>query len=139
MTLLKILRFILLLHALCPDLALFPRKVRSCGYQKVIGPRSSRSSPPFLLLRDIHSKLLSDYRCIKGCAPSQSQVSVGASGGLRSQDGVSQQQEDAPLSIPPLNRLIEDSFVWDESSVSNSAVTDIPSHHKVTQQILSHW
>jgi hypothetical protein len=29
--------------------------------------------------------------------------------------------------------------VWDESSVSNVDVTVIPSHHKVTQQILSHW
>ena len=27
----------------------------------------------------------------------------------------------------------------DESSVSNADVTDIPSHHRVTQQILRHW
>ena len=52
---------------------------------------------------------------------------------------VPQQQEDAPLCIPQLNRLIEASFVRDESSVSNADVAAIPSHHKVTQQILSHW
>ncbi len=47
---------------------------------------------------------------------SQSQVNVGTSGRLSSQDGVSQQEEDAPLSLPKLNRLFESSFVWDESS-----------------------
>jgi hypothetical protein len=31
-------------------------------------------------------------------------------------DGVSQPQETASLSLPQLNRLIETSFVWDESS-----------------------
>jgi hypothetical protein len=29
--------------------------------------------------------------------------------------------------------------VWDESSVSNADVAAIPSQHKITQQILSHW
>ncbi len=29
--------------------------------------------------------------------------------------------------------------MWDESSTSNAGVTDIPSHLKVTQQILFHW
>jgi hypothetical protein len=100
---------------------------------------SSWSSSPLLLLRDIHSKLLSDYRCKEGCAPSQSQVNVGASGGLSSQDGVSQQQEAAPLSIPQVNCLIEASFVRDESSASNAAVTAIPSQHRVSQQMLRHW
>ncbi len=57
----------------------------------------------------------------------------------RSQDGVSQQEETASLSLPQLNRLIEDSFVRDERSTSNPDVTVIPSHHRVTQQILSHW
>ncbi len=90
-----------------------------------------------LLLRDIHSKLLSDYNCKE--ASSQSQVNVGGSGGLCSQDGVSQQQEAAPLPIPQLNRLFETSFVRDENTVSNAAVTVIPSQHRVTQQILSHW
>jgi hypothetical protein len=90
-----------------------------------------------LLLRDIHSKFLSDYNCKE--ASSQSQVNVGGSGGLSSQDGVSQQQEAAPLLIPQLNRLFETSFVRDENAVSNAAVTGIPSQHRVTQQILSHW
>ena len=34
---------------------------------------SSWSSPPLLLLRDIHSKLLTQYDCKEVCAPSQSQ------------------------------------------------------------------
>lgn len=68
---------------------------------------SSWSSPPILLLRDIHSNLLTQYDCKKVCASSQSQVNVGASAILSSQDGVSQQQETAPLSLPQLNRLFE--------------------------------
>ena len=91
-----------------------------------------------MLLHDIHSKLITQYDCKEVCAPSPSQVNAGASGGLSSQDGVSQQQEAAPLSIPQLNRLIEASFVRDESSASNADVTAIPSQHRVTQQILSH-
>ncbi len=70
---------------------------------------------------------------------SPSQVNTGGSGGLSSQDGVTQQQETTPLCIPQLNRRIEASFVWDESSVSNADVAVIPSQHRVTQQILSHW
>ncbi len=72
-------------------------------------------------------------------APSQSQVNVGASATLYSQDDVSQQQGAAPLSLPQLNLLFETSFVWDESSASNADVAAIPSQHKLTQQILSHW
>ncbi len=71
--------------------------------------------------------------------PSPSQVNTGAGARLNSQDGVSQQQETASLSLPQLNRLIEVSFVRDESSVSNADATVIPSQHRVTQQILSHW
>jgi hypothetical protein len=43
------------------------------------------------------------------------------------------------FSLPQLNRLIEASFVRDESSASNADATAIPSQHRVTQQILSHW
>ncbi len=95
------------------------------------------SSSPLLLLRDIHYKLLTEYNCKE--ASSQSQVNVGASGGLSSQDGVSQQQEVSRLSIPQLNLLIEVSFVRYESSASNAVVTAVPSQHRVTKQILSHW
>ncbi len=70
--------------------------------------------------------------------PSQSQVNVGASNRLISQDGISQQQETVPLSIPQLNRLFEASFAWDERSASNAGVAVIPSQFKVTQQILLH-
>ena len=40
---------------------------------------------------------------------------------------------------PEVDRLFEASLVRDESSVSNDAVTVIPSQHRVTRQILSHW
>ena len=94
---------------------------------------SSWSSPPFKSRRRIIQ-----YDCKEVCAPSQSQVNVRASARLSSQDGVSQQQETAPLSLPQLNRLFEDSFARDESSASNPGVAAIPSQFKVTQQILLH-
>jgi len=82
--------------------------------------------------------LIAQYDCKEVCGPSQSQTNIGSSAKLSSQDGVSQQQEAAPLSLPQLNRLFEASFVWDESSTSNAGVTVIPSQFKVTQQILLH-
>ena len=100
---------------------------------------SSWSSPPLMLLRDIHSKLIDQYDCKEVCARSPSQVNAGAGARLSSQDGVTQQQETAPLIVPQLNRLVETSFVRDESSDSNVDVVVIPSQHRVTQQILSHW
>ena len=114
---------------------------------------SSWTSPPLVLLRDIHSKLLTQYDCKEVCAPSQSQVNVGAGAGPSSQsqvnigagprpssqDGVSQLKEPAPFSLPQLNRLVEVSVVWDENSASNVDVPVIPSQLKVTHQILRHW
>jgi hypothetical protein len=116
---------------------------------------SSWSSPPLMLLRDIHSKLLDQYGCKEevyaqsqsqanvgaGAGPSsQSQVNIGAGHRPSSQDGgVPQQQETATLMLPQLNRLIEASFVRDESSASTTDATAIPTQHRVTQQILSHW
>jgi hypothetical protein len=50
---------------------------------------SSWSSSPLVLLRDIHSKILTQYDCKEVCAPSQSQVHVGVSSRLSSQDGIS--------------------------------------------------
>jgi hypothetical protein len=100
---------------------------------------SSWSSPPLVLLRDIHSKLLTQYDCKEVCAPSQPQGNVGTSARLSSQDGVPQQQEAAPLSLPQLNRLHEASFARDENSASNAGVAVIPSQFKVTQQILKNW
>ena len=79
---------------------------------------SSWSSPPLVLLREIHANLIQQYDCKEVCAPSQSSVNVGASARLSSQDDVSQQQETSPLSLPQLNLLFEDSFVRDESSAS---------------------
>ena len=102
---------------------------------------SSWTSPPLVLLRDIHSKLLTQYDCKEVCEQSQSQVNVGAGAGPSlpsqvnmgasprpsSQDGVSQLKEPAPLSLPQLNRLVEASVVRDESSASNADVPVIPS------------
>ncbi len=49
---------------------------------------SSWSSPPLVLLRDIHSKLLAQYNCKEEvCDQSQSQVNVGAGAGPSSQSG----------------------------------------------------
>jgi hypothetical protein len=89
-----------------------------------------------VLLLDIHSKLITQYDCKEVCAQSQSQVNEGAGAGSnsqsqvnigtghrpRSQDGVSQLQDPVPLSLPQSNRLVEASFVRDESSVSNADV-----------------
>ncbi len=72
---------------------------------------SSWSSPPFMFLRDIHSKFIDQYDCKEVCVPSPSQVNTGAGARLNSQDGVSQQQETASLSLPQINRLFETSFV----------------------------
>ena len=68
---------------------------------------SSWSSSPLLLLRDMHSKLLAEYNCKEACAPSQAQAHVGSNDGLSSQDGASQQQQDATFIVPQLNRLHE--------------------------------
>jgi hypothetical protein len=114
---------------------------------------SSWTSPPLVLLRDIHTKLITQYDCKEVCVPSQSQVNVGTDAdpnsqsqvnigaGPRpsSQDGISHLKEPVPLSIPQLNNLVETSVVWDESFVSNADVPVIPSQLKVTHQILSHW
>ncbi len=62
---------------------------------------SSWSSPPLLLLRDIHVKLLTQYDCKEVCAPSARGCS--------------------PLTSA-VNRLFEASFVRDERSASNADV-----------------
>ncbi len=114
---------------------------------------SSWLSSPLVLLRDIHSNLLTQYDWKEVCAQSQShdnvgtgagpssqsQVNVGTGPRPSSQNGVSHLQEPVPLSLPELNLLVESSFVRDESSVSNADVTAIPSQFKVTKQILVHW
>jgi hypothetical protein len=49
---------------------------------------SSWASPPLVLLRDIHSKLITQYDCKEVCAQSQSQVNEGAGAGSSSQSQV---------------------------------------------------
>ncbi len=101
--------------------------------------------------------MITQYDCKEVCAQSQSQVNEGAGDGSssqsqvvnvgagprpRSQDGVSHLQDpvlyQVPLSLSQVNRLVEVSFVRDESSVSNADVTAIPFQFKVTKQILFH-
>ncbi len=84
-------------------------------------------------------KLFTKYDCKEVCEPSQSQVNVGVSPRLFSQDDVSHQEGVVPLSLPQINLLLEDSFVWDENSDPNTDVDVIPSKYKVTHQILIHW
>jgi hypothetical protein len=55
---------------------------------------------PLVLLRDIHSKLLTQFDCKEVCASSPSQVNAGDRARLSSQDGVSQKQETATLNLP---------------------------------------
>ena len=98
-----------------------------------------------MLLRDSHTKWISQYDRKEVCVSSQSQGNiggsvssqslgnVGASVRLSSQDGVPQQEEATPLSLPKLNQFFEDSFTRDESSVPNAGVAVIPSQFKVTQ------
>ena len=60
--------------------------------------------------------------------PSQSQARVGARDGRSSQDGVSQQQESAPLILPQLNRLHEAFLVRGEDA---SMLLLLPSRHRI--------
>jgi hypothetical protein len=135
-------------------LGAFPQERQSLWLPKDdLRDSSSWTSPPLVLLRDIHSKILTQYDYKEVCTQSQSQVNVGVGAGPSSQsqvnigagsrpssqDGVAQLPEPVPLSLPQLNRLVEASFVWDENSVSNADVTVIPSQFKVTKQILLHW
>ena len=138
------LHFILLHHALWSGLVPSPMERQKLWLPKDDDDSSSWTSPPLVLLRDIHSRLLTQYDCKEVCAPSQSQVDVGAGSGPSSQsprpssqDGVPQLKEPASLSLPLLDRLVEASVVRDESSASNADVPVIPSHLKVTHQILS--
>ena len=82
---------------------------------------SSWSSAPLMLLRDIHSKLITQYDCKEVCAPSPSQVNAGAGARLNSQDGVPQQQETASL-IVPLRLLNRSCFIDSPSETSNSCL-----------------
>ena len=93
---------------------------------------ASWSSSPLVLLRDIHQTLLSKYD-YKDTAPPPPQFVTGTRVGRRQQDYDTQQQEDAPLFLPYLNKLHEASIVWGEDT---SNVTTIPSQNRLTHQIL---
>ena len=95
---------------------------------------SSWSSPPLVLLRDIHSDLLAKYDC-EDSAPPPALPGARARPGRDFQDGVSQQQQAAPLFVPRLDRLYEASSRGEDAP---NAVA-IPSQHRVTQQIIARW
>jgi hypothetical protein len=91
-----------------------------------------------MLLRGIHSKLIAQYDFKEVCAPSQSQVNAGA-GDIAPRMVCFAAVGGYPLSIPQLNCLHEASFVRNQTSAFNAAVTVIPSQHRVSLQMLSHW
>jgi hypothetical protein len=98
------LYFILLLHALWPWLGAFSQECQELWLPKDdLRDSSSWSSSPLMLLRDIHSKIITQYDWKEVCVPSLSQVNGGAGDRLSSQDGVSQQQETATLTPPKLD------------------------------------
>ena len=69
------------------------RNVRSCGCLKMIfGIRPLGHRPRLCSFVTSIVSFLFQYDCQEVCAPSQSQVNVGTSARLSSQDGVSQQQ-----------------------------------------------
>ncbi len=96
---------------------------------------ASWSSPPLVLLRDIHNSLLANYDC-KDTAPPQSQPGTGARVGRSQQDGDAQQQEAGPLLIPQLNGLHQANIVRGKD---DSNVAAIPTQNRLTHQILSMW
>jgi hypothetical protein len=96
---------------------------------------SSWSSPPLVLLRNIHNGLLANYDC-KDSAPSPAQPGARARSRRNSQDGVSQQEEAAPLFLLQLNRLHEAYIVRGEDA-SNIAVAAILAQNRLSQQIIS--
>ena len=96
---------------------------------------STWSSPPLVLLRDIHDGLLAKYDC-KDTVPPQSQPGARARVGRSQQDGDAQQQEAGPLLLPQLTRLHE---AYHARGEDTSNVAAIPAQHRVTQQILSRW
>ena len=60
---------------------------------------------PACALRDIHNGLLANHDC-KDSAPPPAQPGARARPGRDSQDGVSQQQQAAPLFPPQLDRTV---------------------------------
>ena len=93
---------------------------------------SSWSSPPLVLLRDIHNGLLVNYDC-KDSAPPPAQPGARARHGRNSQDGVSQHQEAAPLLLPQFDRL------YDIMRGEMLAGDNIPAQKTLTRQIALHW
>jgi hypothetical protein len=124
------LRFILLHHVLCLVLVFSPRNVRVCDYLRMIfGTRLHCHHTLFCSFPTIITKRrrLSHRSMLRLVVDSPPRT-------------VSFNNRDTdPHSIPYLNLLFESSFVWDESSTSNTDVTVIPSQSRIIQQILSHW
>ena len=130
------LLFVLLRHVLWLGLVPFPRNVKVCGCPRMTSRTHPHGPRPSLCLRDIHKGLPANYDC-KDSAPPPAQPGVRARPGRNSQDGVSQQQETAPLFLPQLNRLHCDEASGEDAS--NVAVAAIPVQNRLTHQIIQHW
>ena len=96
---------------------------------------STWSSPPLVVLRDIHDGLLAKYDC-KNTPPQQSRSGVRDRVGRSQQDGDAQEHEADPLLLPQLTRLHE---VYHSRGEDDSNVATIPDQNRVTHQILSQW
>ena len=131
-----LLRMLLFTHAFVAWLGAFSQERQGLWLPKDdLKDSSSWSSPPLVLLRDIHNGLLVNYDC-KDSAPPPAQPGARARPGRISQDGVSQQQEAAPLFFPQLNRLHEAYIVRGEDA-SNAVATTISAQKTLTHQIIS--
>ncbi len=107
-------------------LGAFPQERQGLWLPKhVLQDSSTWSSPPLVLLRDIHNGLLAKYDCKEHSAPPQSQTGERARLGRSSQDRDSQQEEASPVLLPQLNRLNE-AFVRAEDA---STMPPIPSQN----------
>jgi hypothetical protein len=97
---------------------------------------STWSSPPLVLLRDIHDGLLAKYDCKDNVSP-PAQPGVRARPPLDSQNGLDgeSQQEAAPLFLPKLNQFHELSIVRGEVACSRDR-NDYPSMNFFCYQIV---
>jgi hypothetical protein len=104
-----------------------PRSLAWCFFQdrqKLWLPKddlqdsASWSSPPLVLLRDIHHDLLANHDC-KDTVPLPAQPGTGTRFGRSQQDGDAQQQA---LFLPQLNKLHEASIVRGEDASNIAAI-----------------
>ena len=120
---------ILLLHVLCLGFGAFSQERQNLWLPKDdLKDSSAWSSPPLVLLRDIHDGLLAKYDC-KDNTPPPDQPGSRARPTCDSQDGVSQEETD-PLLLPQIDRLNEDSSRGEDASNTVVIPPSTGSHRK---------